>query len=60
MSNNKSTITIRIEPKTKEILNLICAVNDISINEYINKLISEKVSEVTPATLKEIQNLKKL
>lgn len=60
MTNDKSTITIRIEPETKEILNLICAVNDISINEYINKLISEKVSEVTPATLKEIQNLKKL
>ena len=60
MKDDKATITIRVEPATKEVLNLICAVKDISINEYINKLISEKVSEVTPATLKEIANLKKL
>lgn len=57
---NKATITLRLEPATKEILNLICSVKNISVNEYINQLITEKVSEVEPATLQEIEKLKKL
>lgn len=56
----KTTITIRLEPATKEVLNLICSVKNISINEYINQLITKKVSEVEPATLKEIEKLKNL
>lgn len=56
----KTTITIRLEPTTKEVLNLICSVKNISINEYINQLITKKVSEVEPATLKEIEKLKNL
>ena len=56
----KATITIRLEPATKEVLNLICSVKDVSINEYLNQLITEKVSEVEPATLKEIEKLKNL
>ena len=57
---NKATITLRLEPATKEILNLICSVKNVSVNEYINQLITEKVSEVEPATLQEIEKLKKL
>lgn len=56
----KATITIRLEPATKEVLNLICSVKNISVNEYINQLITEKVSEVEPATLTEIKKLKNL
>ena len=53
-------ITVRVEPKTKEILNLICAVKDISINEYINNLIEEKTSQIDDATIKQMENLKEL
>ena len=53
-------ITVRVEPKTKEILNLICAVKDISINEYINNLIEEKTSKIDDATIKQMENLKEL
>lgn len=56
----KATITIRLEPATKEILNLICNVKGVSVNEYLNQMITEKVSEVEPATLKEIEKLKNL
>lgn len=59
-NSDKVKLTIRLEPATKEILNLICSVKDVSINEYINQLITEKVSEVEPATLQEIKKLKKL
>lgn len=58
--NDKTTITIRLEPTTKEILNLICSVKNVSINEYINQLLKEKISEIEPGTLKEIEKLKKI
>lgn len=54
------TITVRVEPKTKEVLNLICAVNNITVNEYINNLIKEKTSKVDDATIKQMENLKGL
>lgn len=61
MSKEKAVnITVRVEPKTKEILNLICAVKDISINEYINNLIEEKTSQIDDATIKQMENLKEL
>lgn len=58
--SDKVQLTIRLEPETKEKLNLICSVKDISINEYINNLIETKVSEIEPATLTEIAKLKDL
>lgn len=59
-SSDKVTLTIRVEPATKEIIDLISKVKGISTNEYLNQLITEKVSEVEPATLKEIEKLKNL
>lgn len=53
-------ITVRVEPKTKEVLNLICAVNNITVNEYINNLIEEKTSKIDDATIKQMENLKEL
>ena len=38
----KKSITIRLEPKTKDKLNLICAVKDITINEFISQLIYDE------------------
>lgn len=40
--NEKKSITIRLEPKIRDKLNLICAVKNITINEYINQLISNE------------------
>lgn len=57
---DKAIITLRVEPETKELLNLICSIKDISINEYLNQLITEKTSEIEPATLKEIEKLKNI
>ena len=58
--SDKVQITIRLEPETKEILDLISKVKGISTNTYLNQLIKEKVSEVEPETLKEIKKLKNL
>ena len=57
---DKAIITLRVEPETIELLNLICIIKDISINEYLNQLITEKTSEIEPATLKEIEKLKNI
>ena len=38
----KKSITIRLEPKIKDKLNLICAVKDITINEFISQLIYDE------------------
>lgn len=57
---DKVTLTLRLEPTTKEILDLISKVKGVSTNQYLNQLITEKVSEVEPATLKEIEKLKNL
>lgn len=59
-TSEKVTLTIRVEPTTKEILDLISKVKGISTNEYLNQLITEKISQVEPATLTEIAKLKKL
>jgi hypothetical protein len=59
-TSDKVTITLRVEPATKEILDLISKVKGISTNEYLNQLITDKVSEVEPATLKEIEKLRNL
>lgn len=58
--SDKVTLTIRLEPATKEILDLISKVKGVSTNEYLNQMIAEKVSKVEPATLKEIEKLKNL
>ena len=59
-NSDKVTLTIRLEPATKEILDLISKVKGVSTNEYLNQMIAEKVSQVEPATLKEIEKLKNL
>ena len=59
-TSEKVTLTIRLEPATKEVLELISKVKGVSTNTYLNELISEKVSQVEPATLKEIEKLKNL
>lgn len=59
-ATDKVTLTLRLEPATKEILDLISKVKGVSTNQYLNQLITEKVSEVEPATLKEIEKLKNL
>ena len=60
MTKERVNITVRVEPKTKEVLNLICAVNNITVNEYINNLIEEKTSQIDDATIKQMENLKEL
>ena len=60
MTKERVNITVRVEPKTKEVLNLICAVNNITVNEYINNLIEEKTSKIDDATIKQMENLKEL
>ncbi len=63
MTEKKServTITIRLEQETKEIINLISKVKGISTNEYLNQIITDKISEVKPETLSEIAKLKEL
>ena len=56
----KATITLRLESETKEIIDLISSVKGISTNEYLNQLITDKVSEIEPATLTEIKKLRNL
>ena len=58
--SDKVQLTIRLEPATKEILDLISKVKGVSTNEYLNQMITEKVSQVEPTTLKEIEKLKNL
>ena len=57
---NRVNITVRVEPKTKEVLNLIVAVKDISINEYINNLIEREIAKIADATIKQLESLKEL
>lgn len=57
---NRVNITVRVEPKTKEVLNLIVAVKDISINEYINNLIEREIAKIDDATIKQLESLKEL
>lgn len=53
---DKVNLTIRVEPKTKELLNLICAVNNISINEYINNMLDEKFKTIDKDLISQLEN----
>ena len=57
MSDEKMIkMTIRVEPKTKELLNLICAVNNISINEYINNMLDDKFKSIDKGLISELES----
>lgn len=49
-------LTIRVEPKTKELLNLICAVNNISINKYINNMLKDKFKSIDGDLISQLEN----
>lgn len=48
-------ITLRVDPEVHKKLKLITMVKDISVNEYLNQIIAEKIDDIDPTKL--VENL---